>query len=112
MMDLALLEEEEKASAFFERLYKWLIPETSSQEHKQRVFNVYRELGLESMETNYFHSLSEIGRFYFAELFPERHQELMEKIRNMRFHVKLAPIENEEVAIQIEEQETDDALKK
>lgn len=78
IMDLALLEDEEKANAFFERLYKWLIPETSSQEHKQRVFNVYRELGMESMETNYFHSLSEIGRFYFAELFPEKHQELME----------------------------------
>lgn len=110
MMDLALLEDEEKANAFFERLYKWLIPETSSQEHKQRVFNVYRELGIESMETNYFHSLSEIGRFYFAELFPEKHQELMEQLRNMQFRVKLVPVEDEEVAIQSEEKNDGDDL--
>ena len=110
IMDLALLEDEEKANAFFKRLYKWLIPETSSQEHKQRVFNVYRELGMESMETNYFHSLSEIGRFYFAELFPEKHQELMEQIRNMQFRVKLVPAEDEEVAIQSEEKNDGDDL--
>lgn len=110
MMDLALLEDEEKANVFFERLYKWLIPETCSQEHKQRVFNVYRELGLESMETNYFQSLSEIGRLYFAELFPERHQELMEQIRNMQFRVKLVPTEEEKVAIQIEEKNYGDDL--
>ena len=110
MMDLALLEDEEKANAFFERLYKWLIPETSSQEHKHRVFNVYRELGMESMETNYFHSLSEIGRFYFAELFPEKHQELMEQMRNMQFRVKLVPAEDGEVAIQSEEKNDGDDL--
>ncbi len=110
MIDLALREDEEKANAFFERLYKWLIPETSSRVHKERVFNVYRELGMESMETNYFHSLSEIGRFYFAELFPEKHQELMEQIRNMQFRVKLVPTEEEEVAIQIEEKNDGDDL--
>ena len=94
IVDLALKEDEIKAKELLLRFEKWLIPEDSSKEHQQRVFNVYRELGIKDRDSSYFNSLSEIGRFYFAKLFPEKHQEIIERIKNMKFKVEVKPSDN------------------
>lgn len=101
IIDLALKEDELKSKELLLRLEKWLIPEDSSKEHQQRVFNVYRELGIEDRTSNYFNSLSEIGRFYFAKLFPEKHQEIIERIKNTKFKVEVKPSDDDNFTIQV-----------
>lgn len=101
IIDFALKEDELKAKELLLRFEKWLMPENSSKEHQQRVFNVYRELGIEDRDSSYFNSLSEIGRFYFAKLFPEKHQEIIERIKNMKFKVEVKPSDGEDFTVQV-----------
>ena len=96
------LKEEFKAKELLLRLEKWLMPEDISKEHQQRVFNVYRELGVGDRDSSYFNSLSKIGRFYFTKLFPEKHQEIIEKIKNMKFKVEVKPSDDENFSVHVD----------
>ncbi len=102
VIDLALQEDEETSKKLISRFEKWLLPEERTAEHKQRVFNAFRELGLESQESPYFHSLGNIGRLYFSELYPDQYKTILESIKNMKFEVSLVSNEEDKLQYKVE----------
>ena len=54
------------------------------------------------MDSVYFQFIRNIGKLYFSELFPEKNQEIIDRINNMRMEIKVLPTENDKLNFQIE----------
>ena len=54
------------------------------------------------MDSVYFQFIRNIGKLYFSELFPEKYQEIIDRINNMRMEIKVLPAENDKLNFQIE----------
>ena len=54
------------------------------------------------MDSVYFQFIRNIGKLYFSELFPEKYQEIIDRINNMRVEIKVLPADNDKLNFQIE----------
>lgn len=87
IVDSAMKVDEENRKYFLGELQEWLIPEKHSEEHSRRIFNTYRELLMEDVNSFYSYTLSDIGRYYFSKLFPEKYQEIIDQLKNIRIEI-------------------------
>ena len=87
IVDSAMKLDNENRKSFLGELQKWLIPEKHSEEHCRRIFNTYRELLMEDVNSFYSYTLSDIGRYYFSKLFPEKYQEIIDQLKNIRIEI-------------------------
>ena len=102
IIDSILTRPQDESKRLLQRLGKWLAPGDCTLKHKQLVLNVFQELGKEDMDSVYFQFIRNIGKLYFSELFPEKYQEIIDRINNMRMEIKVLPTENDKLNFQIE----------
>lgn len=86
----------EEKKEFLDKLQKWLVPEQRSEEHSYRVFNTYKELLAEDVNSFYSYTLSGVGRLYFSELFPDKYQEIIDQFKNLRIEIVPSDDDGEE----------------
>jgi hypothetical protein len=42
---------------------------------------------MEDVNSFYSYTLSDIGRYYFSKLFPEKYQEIIDQLKNIRIEI-------------------------
>lgn len=96
-----LSEPQEKSDKLLDRFKKWLVPSDCTQEHKKLILGIFQKLGEEDSDSVYFKSISDIGRLYFSELFPDKYQELINKLNNVRMEVKVLSDEDDKIKFKV-----------
>lgn len=99
MIDSAIVKGQ--LNEFLVRFNKWLIPDKATNEHKLQVLDVYKDICMEKYEPKYFIPISEVGKMYFSQLYPNEYNQILERIKRSKIKVDIVHSEDGNMHIRL-----------